>query len=172
MPGKRRNTLRPGAGKDADASEQTNQHLIDYAMLGRRVRAARLTMGLTQAELSERLNVSPSFMGHIERGSRVTSVDTFVRLCNELHVYPSFLLADVFHPGQSTIEALGSCLAADSELPELLRLALQTVDTETSNNSPQQRGEQLEKAGKMSGLKRGAKAEKADKPKTSKQAKQ
>ena len=50
--------------------------------------------GLTQAKLAEQVGISASFLGHIERGSRVASLDTLVQLCHALHVTPNELLGE------------------------------------------------------------------------------
>ncbi len=67
--------------------------MVDYKDLGKRVRSLRREQNLTQEELAERVNLSASFMGHIERGSRIASLDTLVALCNELKVSPHELLS-------------------------------------------------------------------------------
>ena len=54
---------------------------MDYTALGHRIRTLRTASGLTQAELAERVGISASFLGHIERGTRVLSVDTLAALC-------------------------------------------------------------------------------------------
>ncbi|MGI6184359.1 MAG: helix-turn-helix domain-containing protein [Candidatus Fimadaptatus sp.] len=67
---------------------------MDYEGLGMRVRRARKLAGLTQSELAEKLGISTSFLGHIERGSRKASMDTIVKISNELTVSLDSLLAD------------------------------------------------------------------------------
>lgn len=37
--------------------------------------------------------MSASFLGHIERGTRVASLETLVKVCNVLDTNPDFLLA-------------------------------------------------------------------------------
>ena len=65
---------------------------MDYKDLGARVRIARRNKSWTQEALAERVGISASFLGHIERGTRVASLETFVALCNELQVLPEYLL--------------------------------------------------------------------------------
>ena len=65
---------------------------MDYIALGKRIRAARNDCRLTQAELAEKVGVSVSFIGHIERGTRVVSLDTFARICQALETSPNALL--------------------------------------------------------------------------------
>ncbi|MEG0741200.1 MAG: helix-turn-helix transcriptional regulator [Clostridia bacterium] len=66
---------------------------MDYVDLGRRVRRQRTARGWTQDELAERVNVSTSFVGHIEKGSRKASLETLVSLANALNVSLDYLVA-------------------------------------------------------------------------------
>lgn len=59
---------------------------IDYIAMGQRIRARRRELGLTQEQLAERVDISPSFVGHLERGEKIPSVDTLARLCACLHI--------------------------------------------------------------------------------------
>ena len=58
---------------------------IDYFAMGQRIRARRRELGLTQEKLAERVDISPSFVGHLERGEKIPSVDTLARLSACLH---------------------------------------------------------------------------------------
>lgn len=66
---------------------------MDYIDLGRRVKELRKQQHLTQEELAEKLNMSASFLGHIERGTRIASLETLVKLCIVLDTDPNYLLA-------------------------------------------------------------------------------
>ena len=59
-----------------------------------RVRQQRTLRNMTQGELADRVGVSTSFIGHIERGEKKASVETIVALCNAMEVSPSALLQD------------------------------------------------------------------------------
>ena len=65
---------------------------MDYVVMGRRVHKLRVQQGMTQAELAKKLKVSPAFVGHIERGTRATSLETFMALCEVLSTSPSHLM--------------------------------------------------------------------------------
>ena len=65
---------------------------MDCSSLGARVRMYRREQNLTQEQLAEAAGISASFLGHIERGTRVLSVDTLLCLCRALHVTPNDLL--------------------------------------------------------------------------------
>ena len=67
---------------------------LDYTTLGQRVRYYRVKLHLTQEQLAEKVDISASFLGHIERGSRAASLDTVMKLCSALAVTPNDLLGD------------------------------------------------------------------------------
>ena len=66
---------------------------MDYADLGKRVRARRMELNWTQERLAQEIGVSTSFVGHIERGSRKASIDTLVQLANAMEISTDELLA-------------------------------------------------------------------------------
>ncbi len=71
------------------------EHILDYRKLGQRIRRCREDAGLTQAELAERCNLSTSYIGHIERGTRIASVETLYTIATTLCVGTDYLLLDV-----------------------------------------------------------------------------
>ena len=66
--------------------------MIDYTDMGHRIRIARRKQSLTQEALAEKVGISASFLGHIERGSRIASLETLIALCNTLKTTPNELL--------------------------------------------------------------------------------
>lgn len=66
---------------------------MDYIDLGRRVKDLRKKQHLTQEALADKLDISASFLGHIERGTRIASLQTLVKLCIALDTDPNYLLA-------------------------------------------------------------------------------
>ena len=64
-----------------------------YVDLGRRIRKQRSQRGWTQEALAERVNVSTSFVGHVERGTRKASLETLVAMANVLDVSLDYLLS-------------------------------------------------------------------------------
>ena len=66
--------------------------MVNYSDFGQRVRTLRRSQKLTQEELAEKLGISASFMGHLERGTRIASIETLVALCNTLKTSPQYLL--------------------------------------------------------------------------------
>lgn len=65
--------------------------MIDYANMGKRIMERRKELRLTQEALAEQAGISASFMGHIERGSRITSLDTMLSICIALDVSMDYI---------------------------------------------------------------------------------
>ena len=57
---------------------------LDYGKMGMRIRQVRKAKGWSQNELAEKCGISMSFLGHIERGSRIMSMETFANICTAL----------------------------------------------------------------------------------------
>ena len=70
---------------------------LDYGKLGARIRQVRKVKGWSQDDLAKRCGVSMSFLGHIERGTRVMSIETFVNICEALDAGADELLWGVIH---------------------------------------------------------------------------
>lgn len=99
---------------------------MDYKDLGARVRVARRSRSWTQEELAEKVGISASFLGHIERGTRVASLETFVALCNEMGVTPEYLLCKNLRlPDEYATE--GMTEEEKAKLQEFLQLAKDAV---------------------------------------------
>ena len=80
--------------ENTENMEDTELNEVDYKGLGMRVRRLRVSLGITQDALARDVGICPSYLGHMERGSRKLSMDVFVALCNRLSVSPEYLLAD------------------------------------------------------------------------------
>ena len=91
---------------------------MDYIDLGLKIRQLRRQKSMTQEQLAEMAGISPSFLGHIERGTRVASVDT-------LEVTPDYLLSASLNQSNTYPDTLSSGQRA--RLSEFLRLAQDAV---------------------------------------------
>ena len=60
--------------------------MVDYKKVGQRIRNQRKEKGLSQEQLAELIGISLSFLGHIERGTRISSVDTLARVSEALEL--------------------------------------------------------------------------------------
>ena len=70
---------------------------MDLKVVGQRIKSAREAKNLTQEELAALVNLSPTHVSVIERGLKVTKLDTFVAIANALDVSADTLLIDVVH---------------------------------------------------------------------------
>ena len=96
--------------------------------IGDRIREARKHQGLTQDQLAERLDISVQFVGQIERGLKLPSMQVFIKLIEVLNVSADYLLRDAVSSGRLFGEnALGRKIA---KLKPKQRLALEAlIDT-------------------------------------------
>lgn len=68
---------------------------MDLKAVGQRIKAAREAKNLTQEELAALVNLSTTHVSVIERGLKVTKLDTFVAIANALDVSADALLIGV-----------------------------------------------------------------------------
>ena len=68
--------------------------LMDYTLLGQRIKEERIKLNLTQAELAEDINISDTYMSQIETGKRSLTLDTLVILVNRLGVSIDYIMKD------------------------------------------------------------------------------
>ena len=68
---------------------------MDLKAVGQRIKAAREAKNLTQEGLAALVNLSTTHVSVIERGLKVTKLDTFVAIANALDVSADALLIGV-----------------------------------------------------------------------------
>ena len=54
--------------------------------IGYKIKTKRRQLGVTQAEMSKKLSISPSYLNLIESGKRKVNVDLLLKLANELNI--------------------------------------------------------------------------------------
>ena len=72
---------------------------MDKTTMGDRIRVARKAKQLTQEQLAEILDVTPYYMGELERGNKTPSLDLFIKLVENLNVSADYLLRDIVSVG-------------------------------------------------------------------------
>lgn len=77
---------------------------IDYVSMGMRIRQLRKAKGWSQDVLAGKCGISMSFLGHIERGSRIMSMETFVSICDALDAGADELLWGVMAPSEAVLD--------------------------------------------------------------------
>ena len=67
---------------------------MDYSLLGQRIRAARLTAGLSQERLAEMVGLTSQHISHTEVASTKISLPSLVKVANALNISIDKLLSD------------------------------------------------------------------------------
>ena len=68
--------------------------MLDYALLGKRIRDERKRQKMTQQTLAELCDISLHHVASFERAKTKMSMDVFLAVCNVLKVSPAKLLVD------------------------------------------------------------------------------
>ena len=72
---------------------------MDTSSIGKRIRKYREAKGWRQEDFAERVGLSVTYTGMIERGEKVPKLETFITIANVLGVSADLLLADVLSTG-------------------------------------------------------------------------
>jgi len=75
-----------------------------YRILGKRIREIREKIGVTQEKLAFKAKISPSFLSHVERGTKKASLETMKRIADALGVP----VQSLFYPPKEPIAYLES----------------------------------------------------------------
>ena len=73
---------------------------LDYKQIGQRIARCRKRAGLTQAALSERVDISPTYMSSIERAVSIPSTEVIMRLALALDTTPDEFLVGTARQGE------------------------------------------------------------------------
>lgn len=68
--------------------------MINYKAIGRRIACYRKKLSMTQATLSEKLDITESYISQIERGSAKVSLPRLAQISDALHVDLALLISD------------------------------------------------------------------------------
>jgi len=66
--------------------------MIDFEVIGKRIKDRRIEIGLTQEKMAEQLDISVSLISRIERAVVKLSLETLGKIATLLKVTPSFLI--------------------------------------------------------------------------------
>jgi transcriptional regulator with XRE-family HTH domain len=58
--------------------------LLNFKLIGRQVKESRMRLHISQAELAERIDMSVSYISNIENAKKQASLESLVRISNEL----------------------------------------------------------------------------------------
>lgn len=71
--------------------EENIKH-VDNQAIGERIRDEREKLRLTREEFAEMLELSPLYIGQLERGERQMSLNTLVKVSDYLHIPTDYLI--------------------------------------------------------------------------------
>ena len=76
---------------------------MDKSALGKKLREARQKKGYTQHELAEIADIGNVYLGEIERGLKMPSLNIFIKLIEALDVSADYILRDELTSGKAYI---------------------------------------------------------------------
>lgn len=110
-----------------------NMKEINYVQIGQKIKNLRNEAGLTQEQMAERCEISTSFLGHIERGTRKLSLETAVKIADCLHVSMDSLIMEGKQTDFSVLSAVEAILRKQDSIKQeqflrLLKVLSQNID--------------------------------------------
>lgn len=92
--------------------------VFDLHAIGNRLYKLRKLVGLTQAEVAEKAELSDRTYADIERGSTTMRVDSLLKICAALHVTPNDILVtdeDIQVSEKDIADAIRQCSNKEKE---------------------------------------------------------
>lgn len=114
---------------DKRKSGRGRQSTIDFVRMGAIIKQARINAGMTQEQLSEIVDVTPAFIGHIERGERSVSLKTLFAIAGKLDISFDYLLLQnvILDDTQQNVKSFEQLIKDKS--PDVQRAILDIVRT-------------------------------------------
>lgn len=118
---------------------------LNYRIIGSRIRFFRRQRNLSQGDIAERIEKSPSYISYLETGSKHASLETLVDIANILRISTDMLLADnlrvdkqhafSLHSGEEFQQLLSDCSQRDQRIlletaKELKRILSENSESE------------------------------------------
>ncbi len=76
---------------------------MDKVELGKRLREARIKKGLTQLALAEKADIGDYYLGEIERGIKLPSMNLFIKLIEALDISADYVLRGELTSGKEYV---------------------------------------------------------------------
>ena len=76
---------------------------MDSNTLGKRIREARMEKHYTQQQLAELAGIGQMYLGEIERGTKMPSLKSFIRIIETLDIAADYVLRDELSSGKHYI---------------------------------------------------------------------
>ena len=100
---------------------------MDYRTIGSNLRKIRKQKKLRQEDVAEQANLSVNYIGAVERGERLPSLETFIVLLNVLNASADVVLSDVLVNGYEIKNSLLAEKLKASNKEDLIRI-YQVID--------------------------------------------
>lgn len=72
---------------------------MNLETIGRNIKKYRIEKKLRQEDLAEKTDLSANYIGMVERGEKIPSLETFISILNALEISADMVLADVLKQG-------------------------------------------------------------------------
>lgn len=72
---------------------------MELETIGRNIKKYRIEKKLRQEDLAEKTDLSANYIGMVERGEKIPSLETFISILNALEISADMILADVLKQG-------------------------------------------------------------------------
>ena len=72
---------------------------MELETIGRNIKKYRIEKKLRQGDLAEKTDLSSNYIGMVERGEKIPSLETFISILNALEISADMVLADVLKQG-------------------------------------------------------------------------
>ena len=72
---------------------------MDIKSIGANIRRIRKGLKMTQDQLAEKAGLSPNYIGMVERGEKIPSVESLINILNGLEASSDEVLCDLLHTG-------------------------------------------------------------------------
>ena len=117
-----------------NTSKSNRNYTVDNVRIGNIIKEARNNMNITQEQLAEAVDITPAFIGHIERGARSLSLTTLAGVANFLNIPMGYLFTDTEPtPDEKTLTAFTQLIEDKSQrtkqaVLDIVRTAVQYLD--------------------------------------------
>lgn len=92
---------------------------MDYVLLGQKIRAARVSAGLSQEQLAEMVGLTSQYISHTEVASTKISLPSLIKIANALHTSVDRLLSDSIHDSKSYLTEDVQAVFSDCDPDEM-----------------------------------------------------
>ena len=99
--------------------------------IGKNIRKFRLAKKLRQEDLAEKTDLTTNYIGMVERGEKIPSLETFIKILNALGVSSDMVLTDVLETGYTVKNSM-----LNEKLDEDRNRIYEVIDTLVKQSNP------------------------------------